>query len=119
MGGGTVLKGNLHDFRVDGMRIGNKLPESVTTDSLREVLQNDTEWECFGYLPILTYPSFIPSRIADQEFFRRIAGRLGVGEICFTMYGLTIFMNGHNIWCQQLGVVYGKNGFWKRKFGSR
>lgn len=182
------MRGNLTEFNINLTRVGNRLPEMVTTDTLRSVLGRtfriqeqvygrhfstprrkridmviypldtsdwsnkqvafgvevkrddfhcetgtgdycrhfgqsvdyaNTEWDGFGYLNILTYPSFIPQRISDPEFYRRIAGRLGVGELCFTEYGLTAFLNGHNIWCQSLGVVEGKTWGLKRKFGSR
>lgn len=190
--------GNLHDFnhddfrissqQIDNMRLGNSLPESVTTDALRESLKDhfyieeqvpgrhfaqkskkridmvirpidksrwlnkevafgveikrdsfhlekgtgdycrhfgqsadyaSTNWDGYGYLYILTYPTFIPSRIQDQGFFRRLAGRIGVGEIGFTGSGLTALINGHTIWSDRHGVVEGRTWKLERKFGSR
>ena len=79
----------------------------------------NTEWEGFGFIYVLTYPSFIPRRIADAGFFRRLAGRLGVGTLEHAEnLGLVININGHHVWSSRYGVI---EKTWKltRKFGSR
>jgi len=79
----------------------------------------NTDWDGFGFLFVLTYPSFIPKWAKDQSLLQRIGGRLGVGELkVFKNNDFSIMINGHHVYCSDRGVIEKQWNF-KRKFGSR
>lgn len=95
-----------------------------TGDYCRHIGQScdyaNTEWDGFGFIYILTYPSIIPSWIADAGFVHRMAGRLGVGVIELSPFnGTSILINEHTIWSERTSVVEGRHWKLERKFGSR
>lgn len=101
-----------------------KRDPTITGDYARHLAQcvdySNTQWDGYGYLHILAFPSFIPHRASDAGLIHRIAGRLGVGCIeKREYYGVGIFLNGHTIWSEKQGLVEGKRWELKRKFGSR
>lgn len=95
-----------------------------TGDHCRHIGQScdyaNTEWDGFGFIYILTYPSIIPSWISDAGFVHRMAGRLGVGVIENSpLNGASILINEHMIWSENTSVVDGRHWKLERKFGSR
>jgi hypothetical protein len=87
------------------------------------VAYSDTIFDCAGgsLIPILSAPSFIPSRIdvSTRSWLERFAGQLNVGELkCSKFQGVHIHHTGHLIWGEKTGVYEGRRWSLCKRIGS-
>ncbi len=85
------------------------------------------DWPRHGRLLVMTCPGAAmwldPGADYDSptvRIARRLAGQLGVGEFVLRWsHGLTLLLNGENVWCERYGVSKGKHWTLVPKAGSR
>lgn len=85
------------------------------------------DWPGHGRLLVMTCPGagwwLEPGADYDSQAVmvaRRLAGQLGVGELVLRWtHGLTLLVNGENVWCERRGVSKGKHWTLTPKTGTR